>query len=135
MAHDATRPQRLWLIGTPGRDRRRLRVRVRTQSKSIECSFNVVSIVLPQCRFNVVYSADRPSDWTCERTRQSVVCAAQSMDCPQICILRPLYARSMDCARNPWIVTRSTDPWFAQRNPWFAQRNPWIAQIHTLGPT
>ena len=60
MAHDATRPQRLWLIGTPGRDRRRLRVQVRTQSKSIECSFNVVSIVLPQCRFNVVYSADRP---------------------------------------------------------------------------
>ena len=33
---------------------------MRTQSKSIECSFNVVSIVLPQCRFNVVYSADRP---------------------------------------------------------------------------
>ena len=62
MAHDATRPQRLWLIGTPGRDRRRLRVQVRTQSKSIECSFNVVSIMLPQCRFNVVYSADRPLD-------------------------------------------------------------------------
>ena len=61
VAHDATHPQHLWLIGTPGRDRRRLRVQVRTQSKSIECSFNVVSIVLPQCRFNVVYSADRPS--------------------------------------------------------------------------
>ena len=60
VAHDATRPQRLWLIGTPGRDRHRLRVQVRTQSKSIECSFNVVSIVLSQCRFNVVYSADRP---------------------------------------------------------------------------
>ena len=28
-------------------------------------------------------------DWTCERTRQSVVCTAQSMDCPRICTLRP----------------------------------------------
>ena len=36
-------------------------------------------------------------DWTCERTRQSVVCAAQSMDCPQICILRPYTC-------DPWIA-------------------------------
>ena len=36
-----------------------------------------------------------------------------------LCALR--YARSMDCARNPWIVMRSMDPWFAQ--------------IHTLRPT
>ena len=29
---------------------------------------------------------------------------------------------------DPWIVARSTDPWFAQHNPW-------IAQIHTVCPT
>ena len=56
-AHDMTR---LWLLGTPRRDRLRLRVQVQTQSKSIECSFNVHSIVLRQCRFNVVYSANTP---------------------------------------------------------------------------
>ena len=58
--HDATCSPRLLLIGTPGCDRRRLGVQVRTQSKSIECSFNVVSIVFCQSRFNVVYSVDRP---------------------------------------------------------------------------
>ena len=52
-----TRPKVLRLLR---RDRLRLRVQVQTQSKSIECSFNVHSIVLRQCRFNVVYSADTP---------------------------------------------------------------------------
>ena len=60
MAPDMTRPPRLWLLGTPRRNRLRLHVLVQTQSKSIECSFNVHSIVLRQCRFNVVYSADMP---------------------------------------------------------------------------
>ena len=52
-------------------------------------------------------------EWTCDQTRQSVVCEASAN----------LYFAPLD-TRDPWIVARSTDPWFAQRNPW-------IVQIHT----
>ena len=41
----------------------------------------------------------------------------------------PRYAQFMDCIRNPWIVARSTDQWFAQRNPYFASNIPYTRKF------